>query len=71
MRIASVVGVLVVLWLLIGVAAAWQRGYLITEDASCASVGSTVTTILIGPLNYVGVNPAVDCSEWDVPQPSQ
>lgn len=70
MRIASVVGVLVVLWLLIGVAAAWQRDYLITEDASCASVATTVTTILVGPLNYIGVNPAIDCSELEIPEPS-
>lgn len=65
----SVLGVLVVLWLLIGVFAAWQRGYLTMDEASCASVGSTVSTVLVGPLNYLGVNPAIDCP--DVPEPSQ
>lgn len=68
-RITSGVGVLVIIWLIIGLVAAWQRGHLMTEDATCGSVGSTVATILVGPLNYVGVNPAIDCSQ--IPQPSQ
>ena len=65
----SVLGVLLVIWLLIGVAAAFQRGYFTgKQDVSCRSVGDTVLTVVAGPLNYVGVNPKVDCS---VPQPSQ
>ncbi len=59
---------LVVIWLIIGVIAAAQRGYLGGENASCSKIGNTAITIVAGPLNYVGVNPKVEC---EVPQPSQ
>lgn len=66
MRLGST---LVLVWLLIGVFAAYQRDYFSQEDTSCARVGTVVVTVLAGPLNYLGVNPKVgDC---DVPQPSQ
>ena len=63
-----VVGVLIVIWLLIGVLAAGQRGYLSGSDSSCAKVGTVAVTIVAGPLNYVGANPKVKC---DLPQPSK
>jgi hypothetical protein len=65
----SVLGVLVIIWLLIGAAAAWQRGYFTADEATCATVSSTVSTILVGPLNYIGVNPEIECPE--VPEPSE
>ena len=64
----SIVGIIVVLWLLIGVLAAFQRGYFGGDKPSCTKVGNIVLTIVAGPLNYVGVNPKVTCK---VPQPSQ
>lgn len=64
MRIAAVV---VVLWLVIGVVAAVQRDYFSGADANCAEVSTIAVAIIAGPLNYVGVNPRVDC---DLPQPS-
>ena len=64
----TVLGVLLLLWLLIGVFAAAQRGYFGGSSASCARVGTTVVTIFAGPLNYVGANPKIDC---EVPQPSR
>ena len=64
----SVLAVLVLIWLLIGVVAAGQRGYFGGSSASCAKVGTTVVAILAGPLNYVGANPKIDCK---VPQPSK
>jgi hypothetical protein len=67
-RVSGVVVVIVLLWLAIGVVAAVQRGYFGGSDTSCAQVGSTIITIIAGPLNYVGVNPKIDCT---VPQPSQ
>ena len=68
-RGGSVVTALVVVWLLIGVVAAFQRGYFGRgDDASCAKASSIVLTIVAGPLNYVGVNPEVKCQ---VPQPSE
>ena len=59
-----------VVWLLIGVLAAYQRGYFgHNEDVACKRAGDTTLTIIAGPLNYVGVNPKIDC-DFSVPQPS-
>ncbi|GAA3760484.1 hypothetical protein HDA32_004841 [Spinactinospora alkalitolerans] len=69
MRGKALVPGLIIVWLLIGVLAAGQRGYFSGSDQSCATVGSTVVTILAGPLNYIGVNPEVDCPS--LPQPSE
>ena len=62
-------GIIVVIWLLIGVLASWQRGYFGDDkDVSCKEFGDTALTIVAGPLNYVGVNPTVECK---TPQPSE
>lgn len=66
MRIGSV---LVLIWLVIGLLACFQRGYFNSDDTSCAKAGTVAVTIIAGPLNYVGVNPKVnDCT---LPQPSR
>ncbi|MCW2681125.1 MAG: hypothetical protein JWM62_2526 [Frankiales bacterium] len=67
MRIGSL---LLVIWLLIGVAAAFQRGYL-NGDVDCAKASTVAVTVVAGPLNYVGANPKVDCPDVSVPQPSE
>jgi hypothetical protein len=59
---------LLVIWLVIGVIGAGQRGYYDGSIGSCNRVGTIVVTILAGPLNYIGVNPKVDCS---IPKPSK
>jgi hypothetical protein len=65
----SVLGILVIVWLVIGAFAAFQRGYFSDDrDVKCKTAGDTVLTIVAGPLNYVGVNPKVDCK---LPQPSK
>ncbi len=65
----GLVGFLVVLWLVIGVVAAGQRGYFGDDrKVSCKTFSDTALTIAAGPLNYVGVNPKVTCK---VPQPSK
>jgi hypothetical protein len=65
----------VVVWLLIGVAAAAQRGYFGSDqEVSCKTFGDTALTIVAGPLNYVGANPKVECDfpeDVDAPQPSK
>jgi hypothetical protein len=61
-------GVLVLIWLLIGVVAATQRNYFSGSDANCAKLGTIAVTVAAGPLNYVGVNPKVKCQ---LPQPSR
>jgi hypothetical protein len=66
-RVMRIVGVLLVIWLLVGVLAAGQRGYLTSSGTSCAKAGTIAVTIVAGPLNYAGVNPKVSCA---VPQPS-
>lgn len=60
--------IIVVVWLLIGLAAAAQRNYFAGSDATCAKVGTTLLTLVAGPLNYVGANPKINCS---APQPSR
>lgn len=66
---SRLIGIIVVVWLLIGVLAAYQRGYFSDQRAvSCKKVSDTALTVVAGPLNYVGVNPKVKCS---VPQPSK
>ena len=62
-----IVAVVVLLWLLIGAAAAYQRGYFKGSASTCAQTSTIVVTVLAGPLNYLGVNPTIDCT---VPQPS-
>ena len=70
MRFSSIFGAIVLIWLLIGAIAAGQRGYFGGGDASCAKAGTIAVTVIAGPLNYLGVNPKIDC-EVDVPQPSK
>ncbi len=65
MRIAVAV---ILVWLIIGVIAAGQRGYYNGSDTNCARAGTIAVTILAGPLNYVGVNPKTHCL---IPKPSQ
>lgn len=60
--------VLLIIWLVIGAVAAGQRGYYDRSEANCATIGSTVVTIVVGPLNYFGINPKIDC---DLPEPSK
>jgi hypothetical protein len=61
-------GLLVLIWLLVGVVAAAQRDYFSGSDANCAKLGTIAVTVAAGPLNYVGVNPKVKC---ELPQPSR
>jgi hypothetical protein len=65
MRILSVV---IVIWLIIGAIAGGQRHYYNASSENCARAGTIVVTVLVGPLNYVGANPKLNCK---VPQPSK
>jgi len=68
MRGGGIVVVIVVIWLIVGVIAAFQRDYFKTGAENCASAGTIALTVIVGPLNYFGVNPKVtDCK---LPQPS-
>ena len=59
---------LLIVWLIIGVIAAWQRDYFSGSNTNCAKLGTIAVTVLAGPLNYLGVNPKIDCT---LPQPSK
>ncbi len=68
-RGSGLLGVLVVVWLVIGALAAGQRGYFSDErDVSCKTFSDTALTVVAGPLNYFGVNPKVKCK---IPEPSR
>jgi len=58
--------VLLIVWLVIGVIAAGQRGDY-KRPVDCSSVSTAAVTILAGPLNYANVDPHIDCT---TPQPS-
>jgi len=65
----SLIGIVIVVWLVIGGLAAYQRGYFGNDrQVNCKTSGDTVLTVIAGPLNYFGVNPKVKCN---VPQPSK
>lgn len=67
MRIGSL---LLIVWLVIGVLAATQRGYFGSDPTvDCKTAGTIAVTIVAGPLNYVGLNPKI--SNCTLPQPSK
>ena len=68
MRLGGAVGVIVLVWLLIGVLAAWQRDYFRGSGETCATGSTIALTVLAGPLNYAGMRPNV--AECRLPQPS-
>jgi hypothetical protein len=55
------------LWLIIGAAAAGQRGYFSASNFGCTQGATVAVTIAAGPLNYVGLNPTINCT---TPKPS-
>lgn len=61
------ISLLILIWLVIGGAAAGQRGYFKGGDTNCAKAGTIALTVVAGPLNYAGANPKVKCT---VPKPS-
>nr|BFE69390.1 hypothetical protein GCM10020092_026910 [Actinoplanes digitatis] len=69
MRAGSIGGVIVAIWLVLGVVAAFERGYFNDSgDAGCAEAGTVIVTVVASPLNWLGVNPKITC---DVPEPSK
>lgn len=65
MRIGSLV---LTVWLIIGLIAAGQRNYFTKPVVNCSTTGTIAVTILAGPLNYLGMNPKINCQ---TPQPSK
>lgn len=71
MRGGGIISVIVVIWLIIGAIAAFQRDYFKNSAENCASAGTIVLTVVAGPLNYFGVNPKVTDCKVNLPEPSQ
>ncbi len=59
--------VILFLWLIIGAAAAGQRGYFSANNITCSQGATMALTIIAGPLNYVGLKPQISCT---APKPS-
>jgi hypothetical protein len=59
---------LVIVWLAIGAAASGQRGYFDGTSFGCSQGATIAVTMAAGPLNYVGVDPTIDCK---LPTPSK
>lgn len=67
----SIVTIVVLVWLVIGLVAAFQRDYFKSSDTNCAGAGTIALTIIAGPLNYLGLKPEVKaCDVPPLPQPS-
>jgi hypothetical protein len=62
------IGVLLIVWLVIGAVAAGQRHYFSGSASNCAKDSTTAVTVVAGVLNYVGANPKVHCN---LPKPSK
>ena len=48
MRGSGIIGAIVVIWLIIGVIAAFQRDYFKTGAENCASAGTIALTVIAG-----------------------
>ena len=65
------IGFVALVWLLIGVLAAWQRGYLTDVNPDCGAAATIALNVLAGPLNYVAADPQVgECKLPDLPKPT-
>lgn len=71
----KLVTLLLIVWLAIGAAAAFQRDYFRGDDVTCAKASTIAVTVIAGPLNYLGANPKTKCPNIDIdvkaPQPSK
>jgi len=69
--VGRLIGIIVVIWLVIGAFAAFQRGYFDDTDTNCSEASDIALNVIAGPLNYTGINPKVTCEDVDTPQPSK
>jgi hypothetical protein len=58
--------IILFIWLIIGAAAAGQRGYFSATTLTCSAGATIGATIVTGPLNYLGVDPQITCN-WPTP----
>jgi len=67
MRLGPILGLIIVIWLVIGAVAAGQRGYFNAVPAQCSQFATITLNIVAGPLNYMVLNPGAGC---ELPRPS-
>ena len=65
------ISIIVVVWLVIGAFAAYQRGYFDDAKTNCSEASDIALNVVAGPLNYTGLNPKVKCADIDAPKPSE
>ncbi len=61
--------VILLIWLVIGAAAAGQRGDF-GGPLNCSQGATIALTIISGPLNYLGLDPTISCATPEPPKPS-
>ena len=66
-----IISILIVVWLVIGAFAAFQRGYFDDARTNCSEASDIGLNIVAGPLNYLGLNHKVTCKDIDAPEPSK
>jgi hypothetical protein len=72
MRGGGILGVIVLIWLLLGAYAAYDRGYFSTGENSCGTAATIALNVVAGPLNWVGdINPKTDCTVPELPEPNK
>ena len=71
--VGRLIGMLLVVWLVIGAFAAFPRGYCDDAETYCSETSDIALNVVAGPLNYAGVNPKVECADvdMDTPEPSE
>lgn len=57
-----IVTVVILVWLIGGLVAAMQRDYFTGSSAGCDHGATIAATIVAGPLNFIGADPQVTCS---------
>ena len=71
----GILGVIVLVWLLIGVVAAFQRDYFKGGETNCATAGSIALTVVAGPVelrrsqpesNQLQCSPAQPVVHWQL-----
>lgn len=58
----NILFILVVVWFVLGCSVANDRGYFdANADRDCTFIGSALLTVVVGPVNYLGVHPQASC----------
>lgn len=72
MRGSGILGVVALVWLLLGVYAAYDRGYFSTGENNCGTAATIALNVIAGPLNWVGdINPKTTCDVPEIPEPNK